>query len=290
MVTRIKNITPNTITPSRLPLVIGYFSCVHVMHAELFSKYHHYNVLTFTDYDKKKDSQIYSFKERIDNIARFKPDNIFIYDLNKYNMIADDFIQKVLNKIQPSSILVGNDFRFGSDEQSHKILNRYFRVDTINYNPAVSSTKISQLLRKGEIEQANNLLFFPYSYSSKWIAGAQKGRTIGIRTINLLINRNIFIPEGSYVSKLTIGRRSYKAVTFYGKSLVFNSPKETLETHVIGRTIPPRTLVPGSIKDHIKVEFLSYIRPPFNFPTKEELTNVIKNDIKIAKHYFERNN
>lgn len=290
MPTRIKNITPTTLTPSRLPLVIGYFGCVHVMHAELFSKYHHYNVLTFNDFVKKKDGQIYSFKERIDNISKFKPDNIFIYDLNKYNMTADEFIQRVLSKIQPTEILVGNDFKFGLDDQPHKILNKYFRVNTINYNPAVSSTKICQLLKAGKIEEANNLLFFPYSYSSKWIAGAQKGRTIGIRTINLLIDRDIFIPEGSYVSKLTIGRHVYKSVTFFGKSLVFNSPKRTLETHVIGKTIPPRVLVPGNIKEHIKVEFLSYIRPPFNFPTKEELVSVIKNDIKIAKHYFERNN
>lgn len=289
MATRIKEITPTTVTPSRLPLVIGYFGCVHVMHAELFSRHHHYNVLTFKDFAKKTDNQIYSYKERIHNIEQFHPDNIFIYDLNKYNMVADQFIKKVLLKLQPSSIFVGNDFRFGADNQTHKILRKYFPVDTINYNPAISTTKIAQLLLQGKIEQANNLLFFPYYYISKWVAGTQQGRTIGIRTINLLIDHKVFVPEGSYVSRLSIGRHTYHAVTFYGKSLVFNSPKQTLETHVIGRTIPPRVLVPGSVKERVKVEFLSYIRPPFNFSSKEELSSTIKNDIKIAKHYFEHN-
>ena len=289
MATRVKYISPTSITPSQLPLVIGYFGCVHVMHAELLRRYHHFNVLTFTDYPQKKDSQIYSFKERIHNIEKFRPDNIFIYDLNKNNMIADQFIQKVLLKIRPSVILVGNDFKFGSDSQSHTILRRNFQVNTINYNPSISSTKIAELLRQGKIDQANNLLYSPYYYISKWIGGAHRGKTMGIRTINLLIDHPVFVPSGSYVSRLTIGRHTYRAVTFYGKSLVFNSPQETLETHVIGRSIPPRVLVPGAVKEQVKVEFLSYIRQPLNFPTKEDLANTIRNDIKIAKQYFEQN-
>ncbi|MCQ3907442.1 MAG: hypothetical protein MJ219_01470 [Mycoplasmoidaceae bacterium] len=167
MATRIKRITPFSTPLSHLPLVIGYFGSIHVMHAELLSKYHHYNVLTFTDFSRKSQSQLYRFKERINNIARFKPDNIFIYDLNKHNMTADQFIKRVLLKMQPSEIAVGNDFKFGSDGKRYTVLLGHFKVNSINYNPAISTTKIIQLLSEGKVDQANNLLYFPYYYVSR---------------------------------------------------------------------------------------------------------------------------
>ncbi|XQP55934.1 MAG: riboflavin kinase [Mycoplasmoidaceae bacterium] len=286
---QVKVINTQTVKPSSLPLVIGYFGCIHVMHGQLFTMYHHYNVLTFKDMTSKVGTQIYPYKDRIRNIAEFKPRNIFIYDIAKNNMKAEEFIQKILLKINPSSIIVGTDFTFGSDHQSYEILKKYFKVEAMHYNSRVSTTIIADLLKNKDMEKANGLMFFPFYYNSKWITGLGRGKTIGCRTINLAIDYPVYVPEGCYVSKIKLAGRTFRSVTFYGKSPVFHAEKPTLETHVIGTTIPPRFFFPRMIKDNVKVEFLKYIREPKTFASKEELIKAIKDDIKEAKEYFEQN-
>ena len=65
-------------------------------------------------------------------------------------------MEKVLLKIKPSSIIVGTDFKFGSDRKNWQLLKRDFNVETVQYNSAISTTKISKLLTDKKIEQAND--------------------------------------------------------------------------------------------------------------------------------------
>ncbi|MBQ0045352.1 MAG: hypothetical protein KBS35_00465 [Mycoplasma sp.] len=289
MATKIKVLNLQNLKKSNLPLVVGYFGCIHVMHGQLLSKHHNYNVLTFKDFANKSPSQIYSYKNRLNNLVKFKPENIFIYDIAKSNMTAQQFIEKILLKIKPSSIVVGTDFKFGSDHKSWTLLKQYFDVETINYNPKVSTTIISKLLRDANIERANDLTYFPYYYTSKWVGGRHQGKVLGARTINLEISDNFILPEGSYISRITIGNKKYKAITFYGKSKTYKLSTPTLETHVIGKTIFPRSLYPSAIRNNIKVEFFKFLRSNTKYAKPEALFEAIKKDLNKAKDYFEHN-
>lgn len=288
MVTKVREINLSDIKKSRYPLVIGYFGCVHVMHGQLFHKQWPYNILTFADFSKKKKSQLYPLDERIEMLKAFKPANIFIYDISKHNLTAQQFIDQILLNIKPDKIIVGTDFHFGSDHKPYNELQRFFPVETINHNARVSTTIICQMLMKGEVERANSLMFNPYHYASKWISGEERGRKLRMRTINLLINRPIFLAEGVYISRIKIGLKWFKAITFYGKSKTYKSKEATLETHVYNKIIPPRFLYPGSVRDNIQVEFLKFIRTNKKFKNPQQLVKAFNDDIKIAKHYFER--
>lgn len=283
-----KELNLNAIKKSKLPLIIGYFGSVHVMHSQLLDKYHRYNILTFKDFKQKAKSQLYTFEERIENISAFKPQNIFVFDINKYNMKAEEFIWQVLLKLQPDSVLVGSDFRFGSDHQRYDIMNKYFPVDTITYNQRVSTSIIANLLARKQVEKANNLLYTPYYYIGKWIKGNHRGRKIGYRTINILIDHKLSVCEGSYVTRITIGRKSHKSVSFVGKSKTFKEQKAFLEVHILDRHIAARSLFPSSIRNKVKVEFLKFIRTNTQYKKTQQLVKAIEKDIKVAKAYFGR--
>ncbi|MCQ2748239.1 MAG: hypothetical protein MJ223_03270 [Mycoplasmoidaceae bacterium] len=137
------------------------------MHAKLFKKYQKFSVLTFNDFNKKQQSQLYSFDQRIKNIAAFGPSYIYIYDIAKGNITGQAFIKKYLIPLAPSKIVVGSDFKFGCDSCGVSLLRKYFDVSTIDYNKKISTTIIKKLLLENKIEKANSYLYEPYHYIGK---------------------------------------------------------------------------------------------------------------------------
>ncbi len=289
MAAKIKQINLNNVKTSKLPLVIGYFGSIHVMHGLLLTRFNNFNVLTFKDFGAKQINQLYFGQERLNNIARFKPANIYVYDIAKNNVDAETFIQRVLLKLKPSMIFVGTDFKFGCDHKPYSLLRKYFDVQTLNYNKVVSTTIIASLLRSGNVEKANSFTYFPYYYISEWVKGFRRGKQLGIRTINIKVDHTLMIPEGSYVSRIKIGNRTYNSVSFVGASKTFNNQIPTIETHVIKKYISPRSVYPASIRRNVKVEFLKYIRGHTKFDNPISLASSIQNDIQIAKDYFVKN-
>jgi len=286
---KIRQIVNRNIKPSKWPLVIGYFSCVHVMHSQLLNMNHHFNVLTFKDFYTKNSKAIYTFEQRIANIAKYKPVNIYVFDLNKHNMTAQDFVYKVLKTINPSEIIVGSDFKFGLDHKSADFLKQYFNVNVIPYNKQISTTNIVKALKAGKLEQANDYLDEPYYYQNKWIGGNKLGRKLGFRTINLKVNKNIVLPEGAYVSYTKIGNKKYPSISFLGISKTTGSLHKSLESHILNKNIAPRTLFPSAIRNNVKVSFLKPIRKNKKFANGQKLVEQLKKDKEFAIKYFKEN-
>jgi len=286
---KIKQIVNSNIRPSRLPLVIGYFNCVHVMHALLLNKEHNFNILTFNDFYTKNENAIYSFKQRINNIKKYNPKNIYIFDLTKNNMSAQDFVYKVLQKINPSEIIVGSDFTFGLDYKSVDFLKQYFNVVVIPYNKAISTTNIVKNIKKGKLSQSNDYLDEPYYYEGKWVGGRKIGRKLGARTINIKVNNNIALPDGVYISTTKIGKKKYNSISFLGTSETTGSLSRTLESHILDRKIHPRILTPNCIRKNIKISFLKQLRKNKRFANSHQLIEQIRVDKEQAIKYFKAN-
>lgn len=287
---RIKNISAsNFILRSKLPLVIGYFGSLHVMHNQILDNYYDFNILTFRDFEPKSQNQIFGFGEKIRRLKAYNPVNIYVYDVKNGNITAEEFIQKVLMKIKPTEILVGSDFTFGSDKKDWTYLRKFFNVRTLTYNPAVSTTNIANLLRKHKVQEANNFLMEPYSYTSEWVKGFSRGRKLGRKTVNLKNNGKLLIPHGIYTTLITIGNKTYNSITFYGIPKTFNLVTPTIETHILNENIAPRFLQPFWKIKNVKITFLDYIRDAEKFPNKDKLAEQINKDVAKANKFFETN-
>jgi riboflavin kinase/FMN adenylyltransferase len=79
---------------------------------------------------------------------------------------ADKFIES-LSMLNPLEIMVGGDFRFGKDRKGDiTLLEEYFRVRVTSpiccsEGKPISSTRIRQLLSKGDINHSYSLLGWP---------------------------------------------------------------------------------------------------------------------------------
>ena len=137
-------------------------------------------------------------------------------------MTCLDFILKILKIINPKNIYVGNDYTFGKNGLGNvSILKKYFKVFTPNFylvnNEKVSSTKIKEYIRNGEVEKANYMLNRHYFYKGTVIKGLQNGSKFLFPTINLsLLTNYVLLKNGVYQTQITIDGVIYDSITNIG--------------------------------------------------------------------------
>ncbi|OYO51476.1 hypothetical protein CG709_19510 [Lachnotalea glycerini] len=111
------------------------------------------------------------------------------------HMEAEAFIEEVLVKrLNVGYIAVGTDFTFGYKASgNYQLLQEFARiygfevevVEKLTYqNSEISSTRIRSSIEEGKMEDAMQMLGFPYPVIGEVIHGKKRGRTLGIPTIN----------------------------------------------------------------------------------------------------------
>lgn len=267
-------------------LVIGFFDGLHIGHAKLFKNLKgNTTILTF-NFLKKNQKPIYSLQERIKEISQtYHPNNVIILDLQKINMNAITFIENFLKKWNFNQIIVGDDFKFGNDQQDVNFLNQFFNVNIITRNDNVSTTNIKKMIEQDDIESANQCLLQPYYYTSTVVEGQMLGRKLGFRTANFIYNTTKITPsDGVYITKAELNNISYQAVTFIGvpKTIAGITSKQ-FETHLIDYDGPE------FYGQELKVIFYKKIGNVKKYPNLDALVLGIKQQILAAKSYFKDN-
>ena len=125
---------------------------------------------------------------------------------------ALEFVRDILVKqLRMDTLVVGYDHHFGRNrEGSIGQMNEYagtygFEVREVGAltmkNEPISSSRIRKAILQGHIENANEMLGYPYSFAGTVIRGDGRGRTIGFPTANVLPSEPLkLIPEtGVYV-------------------------------------------------------------------------------------------
>jgi len=161
--------------------------------------------------------QLTHIDERIALLATAGVDHLVIvpFDHRFSNMTADEYVKDfIVGHFKPAHIIVGYDHRFGNGRKGNfELLEKWgkefnFKVEEINEQlvngEIVSSTLIRNCIVEKKIQQANNLLGYPYSFEGYVVRGNQLGRTIGFPTANLHINdeEKLIPSNGVYAVKV----------------------------------------------------------------------------------------
>lgn len=205
---------------------------------------------------------------------------------------AERFIQAVLCEgLQTAYLVVGDDFRFGSDRQGDFAMlqragqSQGFEVrDTRTEEHAearISSTRIRALLATGEMEAAAQLLGRPYSLIGRVNYGKQLGRTLGFPTANLAMGRRSSPVSGVFAVEASLNDQQYLGVANVGIRPTINRvSKPQLEVHLFNCS--------GEFYgEFMQVDLLHKIREEQQFASVEQLQQQIQQDVKSAQHYFE---
>jgi riboflavin kinase/FMN adenylyltransferase len=160
---------------------------------------------------------------------------------------AEDFIQHILvDGLNAAHIIVGDDFCFGqlrkgSAETIKQAGLPIEVIDKINdeKNEVISSSRIRQLIRKGDIDTANQLLGWEWEIRGKIFRGDRRGHELGYPTANILLHDTIHPAYGIYACRVQIESDSINvgdwlpAATNIGIRPMFEVAEGQVEAHIL---------------------------------------------------------
>jgi riboflavin kinase / FMN adenylyltransferase len=200
----------------------------------------------------------------------------------------EGFLLSLFNGFTPKYLHVGSDFRFGArakgtiDEldtwgNNHGTNIRSHHLREKDGAP-ITSTRIRGLLKKGNIEKANELLGHPYIIHEQVQVGYGEGKNLGFRTANLKLDVSMqVLADGVYAGYALLGSERYKAAISVGQPRVFDRlDPATCEVHLLD-------FEEDLYGTSIKVEFLNFLRPMMKFSSPEELAATVKQNIAWVK-------
>lgn len=212
-------------------------------------------------------------------------------DTSVLSMSAEEFVKDiVVDKIGAKYIVCGDDFHFGKDRVGdvsllHRLGKEYgFEViilEKLKYDKKdISSSRIRESVRVGEIELANELLGYTYTIIGKVVSGMKLGRKLGFPTANINPeNTKLLPPNGVYYTKACIDGNEYKGVTNIGKKPTVNND-ETINVETCFLDFS------GDLYGKsVEIEFFKFVRPEKKFSSVEDLKAQIEEDVKGCREY-----
>ena len=279
-----------------LGLVLGFFDGVHVGHVQLINfarqntKKGSLGVFTFDKPLKTIEGSLMNIEDKIEAMRRLDVDYVFVVqcDDNFKEMSYVKFVDTVLKVFNPSKIFCGPDFKFGYKAKGdvNYLKQRFGQVYVLNYvndhnENKISSTQIKELIKSGDMKEANIYLGHPYKIHGAVVHGLNNGEIIGFPTANLLPSTDYVIPKnGVYFTKVKINGELYISVTNIGTHPTIEKLNQaTIETFVIDYK--------GSIYgENIDLYFYNRERDEVKFNSIDELKAQIEEDVENCKNYF----
>lgn len=223
---------------------------------------------------------------------------LLTFDAELASRSAEEFVVDILvGALEVSTVLVGEDFRFGrggagTPELLRELGSQHgFTVEVVEdvFLPGsdrrVSSTWIRELLMEGDVAKAAEVLGRPVDVRGEVVHGLKRGRELGFPTANLSAVVDSFVPaDGIYAGWLVdhdTGIRHPAAISV-GTNPTFDDVLERqVEAHVLGES--------GlELYGHdVTVEFVERLRGMVAFEGIEKLKDQIAADVLDARRVLD---
>jgi riboflavin kinase / FMN adenylyltransferase len=146
----------------------------------------------------------------------------------------------------------------------------------------VSSTLIRNFLKQGYIENANELLGYPFFFEGKVVQGDQRGRTIGFPTANIqLYNDEKIVPgNGVYIVEVTAPHnRNLKGMMNIGIRPTVDGSRRTIEVNILD-------FADDIYDQQLRITVRKFLRPEQKFNGIHALKQQLEKDRQDSIHYF----
>ena len=291
-------------------ITVGTFDGIHLGHQQLIkkviqiSKEEHLKsiVLTFDPHPRsvlensKNISLLNTFQEKENILIPFGLDFLvkkkFTAEFSKMSSI--DFVKNILiDGLNLKHLVIGHDHHFGRNrtanitqlmEYSKLYHFKVTQVDAFKLNSiSVSSTKIRNLIKDGNIDQANRFLGYNMFLSGRVVAGKGRGKKMGFPTANILLEK-LKIKPGNGVYLIS---SKYAGIKIYGMMNIGNNPtfddkSPSIEVHFFD-------FDQKIYDENIQMQIITRIRNEIKFSGSDELSNQLIEDKKKCIEFISRN-
>ena len=274
-------------------VAIGSFDGVHLGHQALLSRAlaiareRKVPLLVFTfDPPAKVLTQgakvLTTLSEKAALLARQGADIVLALPFNEElaKRSKEEFLAE-LGELEPTAIVVGEDFRFGrgregGPEDLEKLAPTVVLPLLKVAGEPVKSSRIRELVARGEVKRAQTLLGRPYQASGVVARGEGRGRRLGFPTANLAVPRGKALPPGVYAVWVRHRGEELPGVANVGTRPTFGGGPERVEVHILSP-------VGDLYGEELTVSFVEKIRDERPFKDQAELVSQIKRDIEEAR-------
>lgn len=258
----------------RIAVALGDFDGMHLAHKTVVTGAK--NVIIYSVNNRFSLLQKSIFEKRYPNV-------VFANFLEIRNNTPEEFIDNILiGRFNAGIILCGFNFRFGKNaswsaiDLRHYLEKRDIWVRILEHQDyqgkPISSTRIRSEILAGNVETANTMLGYNFTFEGEVVAGDKRGRSIGFPTINQNWPEGLIVPKnGVYESRAFIGDKEYKAFTNIGLRPSWRVDEPLAETHIFDFS--------GDLYGKtVRIELIRYMREEKVFNSVNELKEQLDYD------------
>ncbi len=238
------------------------------------------------------------FRDRTRLFEHFGVDILVVltFDESLSKTSAQKFVRQILaKKLKISHAVVGYDYRFGhkrlgdaallakiggQEGMGVKIIEPISCHEEAAIDQIYSSTRVRDALREGRPRDAAGMLGHWWSISERVVEGDQRGIKLGFPTANMDIGEALAPRRGVYAVWVCIEERDgellHPGVANFGSRPTFGEKKEVFEIHLLD-------FDEDLYGQHLRVDFVDFLRGEKTFGGVEELKAQISLDCKRAK-------
>jgi riboflavin kinase / FMN adenylyltransferase len=198
------------------------------------------------------------------------------FDLELSRLGPEEFADAVLRPIGTEVVVAGADFRFGRGRSGDLGLLEALGFETrvASLVEGVSSSKVRDLLRAGEVERAAKLLGRAPEVDGTVVSGDARGGTLGFPTANLRVERDLLVPAfGIYAGEA----EGHRAAISIGTNPHYGGQERRVEAHLLdfAGDLYGRRLV---------VQLWRRLREERAFESEQALVDQIARDVEETRH------
>lgn len=295
-------------SPRKVCVAIGVFDGVHLGHQQVIRQTladarQHEGVPVVITFDRHPNAvvapdrvppMLYSLPQKLRAIESLGIANTLLlhFDRAFSQQTGEQFIRALARDFgQLHSVCVGADFSFGHKRSGNVALLKQLGAE-LNFTvhglaavaldaETVSSTRIREAVRTGELAAASQMLGREYSIAGLVIRGDQLGRKLGFPTANLDVTGLVLPPNGVYAVHARVAGREHRGALNLGFRPTLASPTPRLQCEV--HLIDFAEEIYGA---ELELTFAAKLRDEQKFPDVEALKSQIARDLAAARKLF----
>ena len=197
------------------------------------------------------------------------------FTLELARLEPEEFVEEVLRPIGAEIVVAGADFRFGRGRQGDLALlsSLGFDVRPVPLLGDVSSSRIRELIREGDVAGAAKLLGRPVEVEGTVVSGDARGGTLGFPTANLDVRPDLLVPGNGIYAGAAEGHRAAVSI---GMNPHYGGHERRVEAFLLDFS--------GDLYGkRLVVELWQRLRDEQAFETESDLIRQIEADVELAR-------
>jgi riboflavin kinase/FMN adenylyltransferase len=208
-------------------------------------------------------------------------------DRSFLSLTAEEFFETIVRgKLQAKGLVEGPNFFFGRNRSGNiTVLRSLCAAHGLSFDVAppvtvdeqlVSSSVIRSLLETGDVAHAVRLLGHHYRLCGTVGHGAERGRTLGFPTANLIKVGTLVPANGVYAGWATVDTVRHPAAIHIGPNPTFAEGAKKIEIHLLD--------FQGDLYDRtLSVDFVDRVRDVQKFASVTELLQQLQRDMQTVR-------